>query len=110
MNPNIKRMQTVNAPDTTSVQRNVVARTNSGRRTENEPFAANVVDHGLLAGNVNLPAQSTHVHVDEIAPEHELVAPDFLEHHGPSATGVSAASCIRAGEIRVGAARWAGRR
>src|SRR3954447_2008792 len=65
-NANIRRMQAVNAPDTTSVQRKVVVRRNSGRRTEHKPFAADVVDHRMLVGRVDLPAQAAHVHVHQV--------------------------------------------
>src|SRR5204863_8282410 len=71
-NANIRSTQAVNAPETTSVQRNVVVRMNSGRGTQDKPFAADIMDHRLLVGEVNLPAQTAHVHVDEIALRHEL--------------------------------------
>ena len=74
-------MQLAKAADIASVQRNVVVRTKSGRGTEHEPFAANVVNHGLLAGLVDLAPEPAHVHIDEIAARHEFVVPDFLEQH-----------------------------
>src|ERR1700730_11209679 len=75
-------MQAAKAADIASVQRNVVVRTNSGRSTEDEPFAANVVYHGLLAGLINLAPQPAHVNVDEVAARYEFVVPDFFEQHG----------------------------
>src|SRR6184192_1565493 len=82
MKPNIKRMQTMNAPDTPSVQRNVVLRVNSGRRTKDEPLAAYAMNHRLLVCCVDLSPQLTHVHVNEIALRHEFVLPDLFEQHG----------------------------
>jgi len=64
-----------NALAATSVQRNVVDRVNSGRRTENEAFAADIMDHRLLFGPVDLASQPTHVDIDEIALRYELVIP-----------------------------------
>src|SRR5690242_13052427 len=82
MKPNIKRMQAINAPDTASVQRNVVLRVNSGRRTKNKAFTTYAVNHRLLVWRVDLSPQAAHVHVNEIAPRYKFVVPDFLEQHG----------------------------
>src|ERR1700745_3457406 len=67
----------------TSVQRNVVVRINSGRSTEDETFAANVEDHRLLCGAIDLATQPAYVDIDEIALGHEPVVPAFLEQHRP---------------------------
>src|SRR6201986_4492536 len=75
-------MQIAKAPDTISIQRKVVVRVNSGRRTENETFAAHIMDHGRLFGPVDLAAQPAHMHVDQIALRYEFVVPDLLEEHG----------------------------
>src|ERR1700745_3748123 len=72
-----------NAPNMTSVQRNVVVRMNSGRSTEDKTFAANIEDHRLLLRIVDLTTQPAYVDIDEIALGHELVVPDFLEQHRP---------------------------
>src|SRR5215831_8242621 len=74
-------MQSANAPETTSVQLNVVVRMNSGRRTEDETCAANVVNHGQLVRLVDLVPQPAHVHIDEVGLRHEFIIPDFLEQH-----------------------------
>src|SRR5215470_15085480 len=74
-------MQSANAPETTSVQRNVVVRMNSGRRTEDETGAANVVNHGRLVRLVDLVPQPAHVHIDKVGLRHDFVVPDFLEQH-----------------------------
>src|SRR6516164_10472016 len=84
MKPNISRMQRMNAPDTASVQRNVVLRVNSGRRTKDETLTAYTMDHRLLVCCVDLSPQPTHVHVNEIALRHEFIVPDLLEQHGAS--------------------------
>src|SRR6516225_11836229 len=84
MKPNIRRMQRMNAPDTASVQRNVVLRVNSGRRTKDEPLTAYAMDHRLLVCCVDLSPQPTHVHVNKIAVRHEFIIPDLLEQHGAS--------------------------
>src|SRR4030081_3649693 len=72
-----------NAPETASVQRNVVVRVNSGRRTEYESFPADAMDHRLLVGSVDLSPQPAHVYVNEIAVRHEFVVPHFFEQHRP---------------------------
>src|SRR6516165_11849131 len=83
MKPNISRMQRMNAPDTASVQRNVVLWVNSGRRTENETLTTYAVNHWGLVRGVDFSPQPAHVHVNEIALWHEFIVPDFLEKHGP---------------------------
>src|SRR6267142_6401468 len=80
--PNIKIVQIANPPDTTSVQRNVVVRLNSGRRTDDKAFAAHVVNHGWFARPIHLAPQPAHVNVDQIALRDKLVVPNFLEEHG----------------------------
>src|SRR5689334_5969093 len=80
-NPNITSTQAAKTPDAASVQRNVVVRMKSGRRTENESFATDVLYHRRVVAAVDLAAQPAHVHVDEIALWDDLVVPDFLEQH-----------------------------
>src|SRR5258705_13725988 len=74
-------MQNARAPEATSVQRNVVVRMNSGRRTEDETGAADIVDHGRLVRFVDLVPQPPHMHVDQVGVRHEFVVPDLLEQH-----------------------------
>src|SRR5581483_3026460 len=74
-------MASVNAMKTTSVQRNVVVRAKSGRRTEHESLATNTVDHRRLVGPVDLAAQAAHMDVDEIRLRNEFVIPHLLEQH-----------------------------
>src|ERR1700758_3060086 len=75
-------MQRINAPDTTTVQRNVVLRVNSGRRTKNKAFTTYAVNHRLLVWRVDLSPQAAHVHVNEIDPRYKFVVPDFMDKHG----------------------------
>src|SRR6516164_9284680 len=82
MKPNITRMQRMNAPDAASVQRNVVLRVNSSRRTKNKTLTAYAVDYRLLVWRVDLSPQPAHVHINEIALRHEFIVPDLLEQHG----------------------------
>ena len=74
-------MQIANAPEISSVQRKPVVRTNSGRSTEHESFATDVVDHRLFFEFIDLPTQPAHMHVHKIASRNELVIPNFLKQH-----------------------------
>jgi hypothetical protein len=74
-------MQIANAPEISSVQRKPVVRMNSGRSTEDESFATDVVDHRLFFESIDLPTQPAHMHVHKIASRNELVIPNFLKQH-----------------------------
>jgi hypothetical protein len=54
---------------------------NSGRSTEDESFATDVVDHRLFFEFIDLPTQPAHMHVHKIASRNELVIPNFLKQH-----------------------------
>src|SRR5258708_36713848 len=71
-------MQTTKVP---AVQRNVVVRTKSGRRTEHETGAAHAVDHRRLLRFIHLATQPPHVHIDEIRVGDETIVPYLLEEH-----------------------------
>src|SRR5260370_34183701 len=71
-------MQTTKVP---AVQRNVVVRTKSGRRTEHETGAAHAVDHLRLLRLIHLATQPAHVHIDEIRVRDETIVPYLLEEH-----------------------------
>src|SRR5579871_1710325 len=81
MKPNSSNVHSTKAPATTSVQRNVVVRAKSGRRTENEPNAAHIMDHRRLRRLVDLAPQSSHVHVDKVGLRYEFIIPDFFQQH-----------------------------
>src|SRR5258708_30420200 len=64
-----------------AVQRKVVVRTKSGRRTEHETGAAHAVDHRRLLRLIDLATQPAHMHIDEIRVRDETIVPDLLEEH-----------------------------
>src|SRR6267143_62335 len=72
-------MQTTKVP---AVQRNVVVRMKSGRRTEHETGAAHAVDHRRLLRLIHLATQPAHMHIDEIRVRDETIVPYLLEEHG----------------------------
>ena len=72
----------MNAPDAASVQRNVVLRVNSGRRTKDEPLAADAMNYRLLVRCIDLSSQTAHMHVNKIALRHEFIIPYLLKKHG----------------------------
>src|SRR5258708_9406485 len=72
-------MQTTKVP---AVQRNVVVRMKSGRRTEHETGAAHAVDHRRLLWLIHLATQPAHMHIDEIRIRDETIVPYLLEEHG----------------------------
>src|SRR5258707_15484275 len=72
-------MQTTKVP---AVQRNVVVRTKSGRRTEHETGAAHAVDQRRLLRLIHLATQPAHMHIDEIRVRDETIVPYLLEEHG----------------------------
>src|SRR5258707_2153433 len=71
-------MQTTKVP---AVQRNVVVRTKSGRRTEHETGAAHAVDQRRLLRLIHLATQPAHMHIDEIRVRDETIVPYLLEEH-----------------------------
>src|SRR5882672_9102778 len=109
MNPNNTMTKTASTPATARAQRKVVERTNCGwrigsrcpnvlldvtsaksppairtlrSRAKDETGAADIVNHGGLAGTVHLVAQAPHVYVDKVGRRNELVVPDLLQKHG----------------------------
>src|SRR4030081_40779 len=80
--PNNRSVHRTNVPATASVQRNVVVRAKSGRRTENETHAAYIVNHRRLMRLVHLAPQPPHMNVDEIGLGNELVVPHLFKQHG----------------------------
>src|SRR5258708_25164497 len=64
-----------------AVQRNVVVRTKSGRRTEHETGAAHAVDQRRLLRLIHLATQPAHMHIDEIRVRDETIVPYLLEEH-----------------------------
>src|SRR6266852_6308430 len=70
-----------NTPATASAQRNVVVRTNSGRGTKNESYAANIMDHRRLVRLIHLAPEASHMDVHQVRLRNELVLPYFLEEH-----------------------------
>src|SRR5258708_1774326 len=74
-------MQTTKVP---AVQRNVVVRTKSGRRTEHETGAAHAVDQRRLLRLIHFATQPAHMHIDEIRVRDETIVPCLLEEHSAS--------------------------
>src|ERR1700730_9737761 len=97
-----------------SVQRNVLVRAKSGRRTEDETHAADVVNHRRLVRLVHLAPQPPHMDVDEIGLGNELVVPHIFHQHGPRHTPLFAVRSMRSsssGPTRITVSRLsAGRR
>ena len=69
-------MYTANTPVTAAA-----VRMKSGS-TEDESYAADIVNHRWLMRQVNLMSQSSHMNVDEVGLGDEFVIPDILQQHG----------------------------
>src|SRR5229473_4088368 len=70
-----------NALAMASVQRNVVVRMKSGRGTEDETHAADIMNHWRLARLVHFAPQPPHVNVNEVGLGNEVVVPHLLQQH-----------------------------